>query len=592
MHQFTAAVERALVYASGWSCRTDCGELEAEPLLVGLLSEPECRAARMLAGMSVDIPAVRQRWPGLAEDSTPSHEGPPKKPFSREVEFSLQLARQRLAAFPQPLELATEHILLGLAAADHEVAQWLRQRGLDPKQLEATIHGLYGHPWECSGNGELEPVDIDWGASDVGREAGDEQPKPNDAIGCDASTLLQSVLAVDCLAADSTSATSEPIRPTYRWPLNPQFRPQQGIGAGCANVTPPRETTTLRVFDAAGNRAREGLRVVEDYVRFALDDRHLTELCKQLRHDLTDSLGRVSPEHRLAARETQADVGTVLTTASEQSRTDLAGVLAANFARLQESLRSLEEYGKMVDAELASVFKQLRYRTYTLQRAVHTTGHGSERLAEARLYVLIDGGPSVDQFERLAHDLIGAGVDMIQLRDKRLADRELFERARLLRTWTEGTNTLLVINDRPDLAALVRADGVHVGQEELSVKDVRSVVGPEMLVGVSTHGIEQARRAVLDGASYIGVGPTFPSDTKQFERFPGVELLRGVAAEIRLPAFAIGGIGVENIEEVLAAGFTRIAVGRAVTGAGDPARAAEALLERVTHPASATTAEG
>ena len=109
---------------------------------------------------------------------------------------------------------------------------------------------------------------------------------------------------------------------------------------------------------------------------------------------------------------------------------------------------------------------------------------------------------------------------------------------------TQGTRkTLFIINDRPDLAALARADGVHVGQEELSVKDARSIVGPETLVGVSTHSIEQARQAVLDGANYIGVGPTFPSGTKQFEQFPGVELLRAVAAEIRLPAFAIGGIG-------------------------------------------------
>ena len=80
------------------------------------------------------------------------------------------------------------------------------------------------------------------------------------------------------------------------------------------------------------------------------------------------------------------------------------------------------------------------------------------------------------------------------------------------------------MNDRPDLAVLARADGVHVGQEELSVKDARSIVGPDMLVGVSTHSIEQARQAVLDGASYLGVGPTFPSGTKRFEQFPGVEL--------------------------------------------------------------------
>jgi thiamine-phosphate pyrophosphorylase len=137
------------------------------------------------------------------------------------------------------------------------------------------------------------------------------------------------------------------------------------------------------------------------------------------------------------------------------------------------------------------------------------------------------------------------------------------------------------MNDRPDLAVLARADGVHVGQTELSVKDARSIVGPDMLVGVSTRSIEQARQAVLDGANYIGVGPTFPSNTKRFEQFPGVKLLSAVAAEIRLPAFAIGGIDRENVGEVLAAGFTRIAVSGAITAAADPVQAAKALLERV-----------
>ena len=144
---------------------------------------------------------------------------------------------------------------------------------------------------------------------------------------------------------------------------------------------------------------------------------------------------------------------------------------------------------------------------------------------------------------------------------------------------TQGTKTLFIMNDRPDVAALAQADGVHLGQCEISVKDARSIVGPKVLVGVSTHSIEQARRAVLDGANYLGVGPTFPSATKQFSHYPGVELLRAVAAEIRLPAFAIGGISRDNLGEVLAAGFTRIAVSSAVVAAADPARAAQEMLQ-------------
>ena len=126
-------------------------------------------------------------------------------------------------------------------------------------------------------------------------------------------------------------------------------------------------------------------------------------------------------------------MGTALTTAAEQSRCGRRRSAGANFARLQEALRSLEEFGKLVDAGLAAAFKQLRYRTYTLQRAVEITRGSIERLAAARLYVLIDGRSSLEEFEGLARGLIDAGVHALQLRDKQLGDRELLERARLLR---------------------------------------------------------------------------------------------------------------------------------------------------------------
>ena len=344
------------------------------------------------------------------------------------------------------------------------------------------------------------------------------------------------------------------------------------------HITALKETGVLRVLDAAANRAREGLRVIEDFVRFVLDDRYLTELCKQLRHDLTAALSQISTDSRMAARETQGDVGTVLTTSSEQRRGDMASVVRANFARLQESLRSLEEFAKLANATLSESFKQMRYRTYTLERAVELTCGSIERLAKVRLYVLVDGRGSPEEFERFVRSLIDAGVQAIQLRDKQLDDRELLDRARLLRSLTSEMPTLCIINARPDLAALAGADGVHVGQEEVSVKDARQIVGPEALVGVSTHSIEQARQAVLDGANYIGVGPTFPSGTKTFAHFPGLDLLKAVAVEIRLPAFAIGGIAKENLGEVMATGFTRVAVSGAVVAAADPSDAARQLL--------------
>lgn len=337
-----------------------------------------------------------------------------------------------------------------------------------------------------------------------------------------------------------------------------------------------------RILDANANRAVEGLRVVEEYVRFGLDDRHLTSLCKHLRHDLAAILASLDPHRLLAARETQADIGVEVSTRSEFHRTDPWAVAIASMKRLEQSLRCLEEYGKVVRPDFAAECEKLRYRAYTLHRAISVTANSVARLAAARLYVLIDGASSEQAFQQYVTALVQAGVHVLQLRDKRLNDRELLERARLLRQLTSDTAVIFIVNDRPDIAALANADGVHIGQDELAVKDARTIVGPGKLIGVSTHSLAQAQKAVLDGANYIGCGPTFPSGTKRFDAFPGLDFLRQVAAEIRLPAFAIGGITLENTAHVFAAGIKRIAVSGVVSASNDPVNTVRQLLAQLS----------
>jgi thiamine-phosphate pyrophosphorylase len=269
-------------------------------------------------------------------------------------------------------------------------------------------------------------------------------------------------------------------------------------------------------------------------------------------------------------------------------------VCAASLKRAEQSLRSLEEYGKLVSPDFAGQCESLRYRLYTLEKVLDVGRSSRDRLEQATLCVLLDGQKTAAEFEELVSGLVAAGVGMIQLRDKRLDDRELIERARALRRLTRGTPTLCVINDRADVAAAIDADGVHVGQEDLSVKDTRAIVGTQMLIGVSTHNIGQARAAVLDGANYLGAGPTFPSSTKSFDAFAGIHYLREVAAETGLPTFAIGGIGTNNLADVLATGIRRVAVSAAITAAADPACAARQLLgtlryAKATAPSAAQT---
>lgn len=368
-------------------------------------------------------------------------------------------------------------------------------------------------------------------------------------------------------------------------------------------MSPQRdENSVYRILDAGINRAGEGLRVVEDYLRLVLDDAHLALHLKDLRHDLTEAVAGIDTSRRIAARDSESDVGRHLQTDSEyvrgiddslerqdttqpnrpvsefSSSDPATSVVQANLARVQQSFRSIEEFSKIFDAELSKNIEQLRYRTYTLEKAILTTILSLANLGEAHLYVLIDAGEQFrqtgDPIEILnrVEQLIEAGVDFIQLREKNLTDRQLVELGRLISGITNNRPVRFIMNDRVDLALACRADGVHVGQDELSVPDARKMLGATRLIGVSTHSIEQARQAVLDGANYIGVGPVFPSTTKSFEKYVGTDLLKQIAAEIQLPAFAIGGIDVANVAEVLSTGIHRVAVGGAVTAAQEPAR--------------------
>ena len=341
---------------------------------------------------------------------------------------------------------------------------------------------------------------------------------------------------------------------------------------------PPRMDISLwRTLDAASNRASEGLRVIEDFVRYGQNDRFLTEQLKTLRHELDSTLQKFERLAAIQSRDTFGDVGTAIQGKLEQSRAGWQDLLTANFKRLQQALRSLEEHAKLIDLTAAASLEKARYLSYSLEKMVMTTVSAVAQFPQPSIYVLIDGRANLTEFDRLVGQLVEAEVDVIQLRDKSLDDRTLIARGETLRKRTADTQTRMIFNDRADLAKVTGADGVHVGQEELTVGQARSVLGAGKLVGVSTHSLDQARQAVRDGADYIGIGPTFPSKTKSFEQFPGLDLIREVSEEISLPGFAIGGIDPGNARQVAETGCRRIAVSGCVAGAESPSEVVRQL---------------
>lgn len=358
-----------------------------------------------------------------------------------------------------------------------------------------------------------------------------------------------------------------------------------------------------RVIDANLNRCREGLRVLEDFARFARNDAKLSEELKTLRHELVAAeslLARqgvsANPDkpqpassQLLSHRDTVEDVGTTITTLGETQRCDLAGVVLANCRRVQEALRSLEEFGKLVSPEFSAKIKQIRYRTYTLQQslqAVHNSTTESSlrekrlrRLHEAHLYVLITESACHHPWKQVVEATLRGGADVLQLREKHMNDRELLRRTRWLRDACFSVGALAIINDRADVAVASNADGVHAGQDEFTVADARSVLRSDQLLGISTHSLLQASQAMADGADYIGVGPTFPGVTKSFSEFPGLGLVEEVSGKVHLPAFAIGGIDGENVQNVIQAGLSRVAVSSAIAGSENPESASRELRQ-------------
>jgi thiamine-phosphate pyrophosphorylase len=201
-----------------------------------------------------------------------------------------------------------------------------------------------------------------------------------------------------------------------------------------------------------------------------------------------------------------------------------------------------------------------------------------DRLAGRRLYLCTPDRPDLAAFVEAC---IRGGVDLVQLREKSLEARPLAARARIVRDVCRAHGVPFVLNDRPDLALEVEADGVHVGQDDVSPSVCRRILGPDAIVGLSTHAPAELDAAADEPVDYVSVGPVVPTPTKPGRAGTGLEYVRCAAARARVPFFVTGGATPETVGEIVAAGAERVVVVRWLTEAPDPEAAARALRERL-----------
>jgi thiamine-phosphate pyrophosphorylase len=201
------------------------------------------------------------------------------------------------------------------------------------------------------------------------------------------------------------------------------------------------------------------------------------------------------------------------------------------------------------------------------------------RLAASCLYLVCGAYPDGHELPELIRGAAAGGVDIFQLREKHLPDDELAAVAHATRVLCERLGVLFVVNDRPAVAREIGADGIHVGQDDMAVTEVREMVGPDMLIGLSTHSPAEIDAVDPSLVDYIGVGPVHATPTKPGRPAVGLELVRYAAAHSPVPFFAIGGLDASNIAETVDVGATRVCVFRAIAAAADPERSARSLRQ-------------
>ncbi len=338
------------------------------------------------------------------------------------------------------------------------------------------------------------------------------------------------------------------------------------------------QAPVLRLLDAALNRAREAARSAEDYARFIASDAQAARRLKDLRQALGRA-GRAVPPH---ARDVASDALKAHTPPAETRRRDPQDAATASLKRLQEALRSVEEFAKLGQTALSAEAKRLRFEAYRIETALFLPP-ALGALRAARLYAVLSPELMPGDPLRGAKEALAGGVQVLQLRCKGPAwtDRRVLALAAHILPLCRRHGVPFFLNNRTDLALAAGADGVHLSQSDLSVPQARALAGRRLLIGVSTHTPTQIRQACRQEIDYLAVGPVFPTLTKPHRGAVGLGLLGRIPAGA--PAvFAIGGIERGNVGKVLARGDFGIAVTGAIFRARGLRAAARDLRRRLT----------
>ena len=322
------------------------------------------------------------------------------------------------------------------------------------------------------------------------------------------------------------------------------------------NLKQLEDQRIAQILDANLDRAREGLRVLEDWARFALGRRDLVKTFKNYRQTLGKHHLKIYKESRNFINDQCAG----LSHPEQFKRNNASSIISSNAARVQEALRVIEEFSRDHNQNLCRISSEIRYEIYNLEIILLEAQKNYSLikiLNENDLYFITFDTENL--LEKIKNILEG-GVKIIQLRCKKGKDSDNLKFALKVRELCDTFGALFIINDRVDIALACNADGVHLGQNDMDIKSARSILGFSKIIGISASNELDIKKAIQEGCDYLGIGPVFTTTTKK-EKIPlGIETLKSLTKDISIPWFAIGGIKQENISLLKKNNICKVAI--------------------------------
>ena len=334
-----------------------------------------------------------------------------------------------------------------------------------------------------------------------------------------------------------------------------------------------------QIIDANLDRAREGLRVLEDWARYGLDR---VDIVKKLK-DFRQILGSHHLDYYKNARNYTEDKCNGLNHPEQFKRIYTENIISSNSSRIQEALRVLEEFSRNDNYELSKAASMIRYEIYSLEiELIHATCNKNlnKILIDNNLYLITN--EKQDLIVEIENLLIG-GVKIIQHRFKKTDDSNNLKKARIIGRLCKKYGAIFIVNDRIDIALASEADGVHLGQNDLDLISARKILGFSKLIGISANNEQDIKLAIQNGCDYLGIGPVFQTNTKKNKKPLGIDHLKLLTKDIKIPWYAIGGIKNENIPKLKSNNIHKVAIVSEIMNDENPKNKAMIILKSLNH---------